>query len=887
MIIFNESLHSTMIIEPAIRPIAHSPKGHVVFSRAAQRIDDVETFVSKLVSRLIGIFSDVETADQKTIREVACEICSIVLAELKERFPRQQISFCALFGFFEWLNTLKLKGAAGFQPNDTHKKQFKVGEGFIGHAAQGEEGMMTNDLKNDHYAGGQVEAALAQSAEPVALLAYPLRLKNKQLVGVFVLGQFNASAQRDSFFEQSIFKATIAQLARHVATIYHQAILVVKGRLRKKYDENAEQVTKTAKQFYRSAERAVALKEFMELIAQQSLQVLNAGNREAPFYTNYLFYEYQEYRERFVLSFFYQKPRPRYLRRGFSLKNPLYKEYIEDGFVKSIECQKRFVQNRGKEPYVVRYIPNKVEEIIEKLDAKWSPAGSGVALIVPLFEDKQPLGTLVFLGKHQQRRYVKHPIFFLGTEKRKSSLYDLKYFRNLQPIIAREYFNLKLEDKQRLVAKLENILGALKEIILIENRHEVLDRLAEFTAKSLDCEGCLIYLVDAARSHLHVAAAYGFQNQAGLKEEVALPLQAAPAQQRKSLPAQLFEQKREIMVNSDMEFERIAGAADIFQPFFKQLKSNKVLSYYGRSIGKLGVIEVFNKSKLSSSGWSFFEEQDAITLRHIGEAIATVLNRMEATASQVKNEKVKVTSELLLDISHELKNPLYASLIHVRKLKTVLNGHLDTMEENGAVKTLGVIERNVEKAQRILSGMQNFQANETQVKREPVNLEKILRLVTQTNELLCEQQRITVGTEFRAEAPLVYGDELQLNQVFTNLIKNAMDAMPNGGMLQVRMHEHEENLVAEITDTGSGIPDGIKDRLFEPFVTTKSSDQGTGLGLALSQRIIKQHHGKIEFETELNWGTKFIVTLPKYVEPVLLPAKPFGALNYAFITSIH
>jgi len=873
-----------MLSEPATQHLDYPPNGQLVFNGGAERVAAVETFVPRLLSNLIGIFSDDETADEKTIREVACEICRTVLAGLNDRFPRHQISICALFGFFEWLNTLKLKGAAGFQPHDVHKKQFKVGEGIIGHVAEQQEGIITKDLKNDPRTGGQVEAALAQSAGQVALLAYPLLLKNKRLVGVFVLGQFNSGLPIDSLFEQAAFKEIIDLLVKHVATVYHQAILVAKGQLRKKYDENAERVTETARQFYRRAAGAVALKEFMERIAEQALHLLNAGNPGAPFYTNYLFYEYQEYRERFVLSFFYRNPKPRYLRRSFSLTHPLFKEYIADGFVKSIESQKRFVQNRGREPYVVRYIPNKVEAIIEKPDANWSPAGSGVALIVPLFEDKHPLGILVFLGKHQQRRYVDHPIFYLGAEKRKSSLYDLKYFRNLQPIIAREYFNLKLEDKQRLIAKLENILSALKEIILIENRHEVLDRLAEFTAKSLDCEGCLIYLVNAANSQLHVAAAFGFQDQAGLKEQVALPLQPSPAQ-RKSLPAQLLEQKKEIMANSDLEFERIAGKSEALHPFFKQLKSGKVISYLGRSIGKLGVIEVFNKAKLTPSGWSFFEEQDTITLRHIGEAIATVLNRMEATASQVKNEKVKLTSELLLDISHELKNPLYASLIHVRQLKTVLKGHPEPAAENGAMKTLSVIERNVEKAQRILSSMQNFQASETQMKREPVHLEKILRLVLQTNELLCEQQRITVGTAFSAEAPLVYGDELQLNQIFTNLVKNAMDAMPAGGMLQVRLYEVEGSLQVEIADTGSGIPDDVKDRIFEPFVTTKNSEQGTGLGLALSQRLIKQHQGKIEFESEWGWGTKFLVTLPKFVEPVLLPAKPFGASNYAFITS--
>jgi len=92
-------------------------------------------------------------------------------------------------------------------------------------------------------------------------------------------------------------------------------------------------------------------------------------------------------------------------------------------------------------------------------------------------------------------------------------------------------------------------------------------------------------------------------------------------------------------------------------------------------------------------------------------------------------------------------------------------------------------------------------------------------------------------------------------------------------MLTVRLDETNSALQAEITDTGEGIPHEIRDHVFEPFVTTKKPDSGTGLGLALSKRIINQHHGKIEFESELGWGTKFIVTLPKYFEPTFSPVK--------------
>jgi len=823
-------------------------------------------------------------SDKKTIREVACDICKKVLLGFKKRFPNVSIDICALWGFYDWFEIsknlkgiLKLKGVAGFQPYDVHDKAIKIGEGIIGRVAQQKRLVSTSDLKHDPRLGNEIEKLLIGLADRVSLVGLPLILADGQLVGVLALGQFGAQEASDNLFLHADFTERIAQLAKHIATIYYHELQVVKASLSKKYITNERGIIKTAMQFYRDTTHEIDPKKFMEIIARESMKLLNTGDPDHPpnhsYYTNYLFYEYQEYRERFVLSSFLKKPKPRYLRRSFSCNHKLYKDYVKDGFVKCVESQKKFVKNRGREPYVVRYVHNKVQEIIEKLDANWSPAGSGSAFIVPLFEEQRPLGILIFTSRHQNRQYVNNPLFYLGSEKRKSGLYDLKYFRSLQPFIAREYFKLKLEDKQSLVAKLENVMSALKEIILIENRHEVLDRLAEFTAKSLDCEGCLIYLLNSSRSHLHAAAAFGFQANAGLKREVAFPRQL-PLTQRQSLPAQIFDLNKEILANSDREFERISAQPNLLNPFFKQLKSGKVISYLGRSIGALGVIEVFNKSKSTASRWSFFEEQDSFTLRHISEVIATVLNRMEAT----KSEKVRVINELLLDISHELKNPLYSSSIFLRKLRSSLNDRTNSEDENGVLQMLDLVERNVEKARRILANMQNFQASATQAKREPVNLEKIIQVVIQTNALFCEQQRITIGSKFSVHDPIVYGDELQLNQVFTNLVMNAIDAMPNGGMLQAQLDEQNGELVAEIADTGDGIPEEIKDHVFDPFVTTKNADSGTGLGLALSLRLIKQHRGMIEFETKAGWGTKFIVTLPRYVD------QPFASTQQLLVS---
>jgi signal transduction histidine kinase len=802
----------------------------------------------------------------KTKREVACAICNIVLARLNARLGSNHLDICAIFGLIEGYGILKLKGAAGFQPRGMLTwEKIKLGEGIIGQTARDKRPIITNDLQNDPRANTKTEQNLAQLSEKIALLAHPLILVSGEMVGVLVLGKFHHGFLSGSFFREPSFIETIEWLAMQIATTYDNANWVNKAKLLRKYNENERRIANIFKQSYSDAINERDLRKLMETIGVECLDILNSGNSAQPFYQNYLYYEYKDYRKRFVLRSYGRKPR--YLLRSFHIDSRHYAEYVKDGRVKCLESQVKFVRNRGKCPYVVRYLfENKIETVEEKLDANWSPAVHGTAFIVPLFEGAQPLGVLIFWSRRQHRQYVNKPRFYLGPEKRiVGSSNDLRYFRSLQPLIAGEYHKLKAdEERRRRIIDLENIMGALKEVILIEEKGKVLDQLAEFTAKSLNAEGCFIHLADPDKSQLALHASSGFDNISELKKLVNFPLQRLNAHHT-DLPVQIFENQNEIIANGSREFRRLCGNQKKFGPIFSQLKSERVISYLGRSIGDLGVIEVFNKSKLTPSGWSFFEEQDSITLRHITDAIATVLNRMEATATQVQSEKVKVTSELLLDISHELKNPLYSSLIFVRKLKESLTGHAALGADNGASQTLTLIERNIEKAQKILRGMQGFQTILKQVNLEPVDLEKVIRMVIQTNQTFCEHQRIAVETDFIVQQPLVNGNELQLNQVFTNLVTNAIDAMPDGGKLLVRLREVNGSLHAEIQDTGSGIPPAIQDRVFEPFVTTKNFDKGTGLGLALSQRIIAQHNGKINFETREGLGTKFMVALPKYL----------------------
>ena len=105
-------------------------------------------------------------------------------------------------------------------------------------------------------------------------------------------------------------------------------------------------------------------------------------------------------------------------------------------------------------------------------------------------------------------------------------------------------------------------------------------------------------------------------------------------------------------------------------------------------------------------------------------------------------------------------------------------------------------------------------------------------------------------------------DVSRMAQVFTNLTMNAIQAMPRGGKLEVSTGQENNELFVRFTDTGTGISPEVKDRIFDPFVTTKPTGHGTGLGLAVCRTLVNQHHGDITFESEPGKGSTFTVWLP-------------------------
>lgn len=230
--------------------------------------------------------------------------------------------------------------------------------------------------------------------------------------------------------------------------------------------------------------------------------------------------------------------------------------------------------------------------------------------------------------------------------------------------------------------------------------------------------------------------------------------------------------------------------------------------------------------------------------------------RKEEAELQHANQMALV-GEMAAGLAHEIKNPLAGIKVSLE----VLADELDLNDDDQELFTRIINETN--RVEKLLKGLLNY-ARPPELHCEPFDLHKLLDN-TIKNIALKGKTSSKEGVEFRkhyaAGMPLVDADSSQLQQVFLNIFLNAIEAMPDGGLVDVSTTQVDENnLLIKIKDTGKGISDNALKTIFQPFVTTKS--RGTGLGLAISKRIIEEHFGTIEAVSGDHDGTLFTILLP-------------------------
>jgi two-component system NtrC family sensor kinase len=227
-----------------------------------------------------------------------------------------------------------------------------------------------------------------------------------------------------------------------------------------------------------------------------------------------------------------------------------------------------------------------------------------------------------------------------------------------------------------------------------------------------------------------------------------------------------------------------------------------------------------------------------------------------------RSEKLASLGRLAAGVAHEINNPLTGVLTFAHLMREKSN--MDDQDR----EDLDLIIRETTRAAEIVRGLLDF-ARERATIKEPLSINDV---VQRTIRLIRNQKlydRIEIREELSNDLPDVEGDMNQLQQVMLNLALNGCEAMPQGGVLTIYTQVVDDRVLLRISDTGCGIPRELYDKIFEPFFTTKPVGKGTGLGLSVTYGIVQQHGGTLEFESEENLGTTFLITLPAHgSEPV-------------------
>ena len=243
-------------------------------------------------------------------------------------------------------------------------------------------------------------------------------------------------------------------------------------------------------------------------------------------------------------------------------------------------------------------------------------------------------------------------------------------------------------------------------------------------------------------------------------------------------------------------------------------------------------------------------------------ASGTVIIIDDVTARVQLEEQLQISDKmasiglLAAGVAHEVNTPLTGISSFTQML-------LEGADPNDPrTRLLEKIERQTFRAAKIVNGLLNLSRPAAGNERAPVDLNVVINDVLSLLEHQFKVGRVQVRRDLASPGPIVMGIEHKLQQVFLNLFLNARDAMPKGGWLSITTRVADGTAVAEIGDTGAGIPSEHLARIYDPFFTTKAIGQGTGLGLSITYGIVREHAGNITCDSEVGVGTRFSLFIP-------------------------
>ena len=278
-------------------------------------------------------------------------------------------------------------------------------------------------------------------------------------------------------------------------------------------------------------------------------------------------------------------------------------------------------------------------------------------------------------------------------------------------------------------------------------------------------------------------------------------------------------------------------------------------------------------------------EQNVQLLRQVNQFNEELTRKIEAATSELakRNEELRLLNEALFESQRQLSQSeklaavgqVTAAMAH--QIGTPLNsisGYIQLILQDGNIQPkdrdrLKIIESQLDRLADSVKNLLSF-TRQPKPQLRSLDVNEVLEELIHLSEPWFLARKVRLSTHLSPDLPSILGDSTHLQTLFLNLITNALDAMPQGGVLTVKTRQVSPPFSSEdgrwleisITDTGIGITEESKKRIFDPFFTTKKMGEGTGLGLAICEKIVKEHSGKIDLESEVGKGSTFSILIP-------------------------
>ena len=236
-----------------------------------------------------------------------------------------------------------------------------------------------------------------------------------------------------------------------------------------------------------------------------------------------------------------------------------------------------------------------------------------------------------------------------------------------------------------------------------------------------------------------------------------------------------------------------------------------------------------------------------IILLHAFKLIEKITSLYQTISNLEKDKQIKNS---LFKITHEVKNPI-----------AVCKGYLDMIDVNDKdtlTRYIEIIKQEIERSINIMSDFMEF--SKIKIDKDILDINILLEEITEEFSLITNNKKIKIESQITKDEIFINGDYNRLKQVFINIIKNSMESISNSGKIDIKTHILNDKYYIEITDTGCGMDEYTLSKINELFFTTKK--QGSGIGVSLSNEIIKAHNGEIKYTSKEGIGTKVVVKIP-------------------------